>query len=89
MSKPAMDRRDRLEKLNSKLSNLGMRGYWQLRHDSERMEPKLWRWADIYPALMETADVVRIGADAFRAMSACRRAAGRLPWDFRSCFPEK
>jgi hypothetical protein len=43
MSKPAIDHRDRLDALNGKLSNLDMRGYWQLRHDSERMEPKLWR----------------------------------------------
>ena len=50
MSKPAIDHRDRLEELNGKLANLGMRGYWQLRHDADRMEPKLWRWTDIYPA---------------------------------------
>ena len=54
----------RLEELNGKLAGLGMRGYGQLRHD-----PSAWNLssgagrADIYPALMETADVVRIGAD--------------------------
>jgi gentisate 1,2-dioxygenase len=89
MSKPAIDHRDRLDALNGKLSNLDMRGYWQLRHDSERMEPKLWRWADIYPALMETADVVRMGADAFRRNVSLQTGSRTLPWDFKSCFPEK
>ena len=37
MSKPAIDRRDRLDELNAKLADLGMRGYWQLRHD-----PSAW-----------------------------------------------
>ena len=30
------------------------------------MEPKLWRWRAIHPVLMETAEVIRIGPDAFR-----------------------
>jgi gentisate 1,2-dioxygenase len=87
MSKPAMDHRDRLDALNAKLSNLDMRGYWQLRHDSERMEPKLWRWADIYPALMETADVVRIGADAFRRNVSLQTGSRTITMGFQIVLP--
>ena len=87
MSKPAIDHRDRLEALNGKLSNLGMRGYWQLRHDGERMEPKLWRWADIYPALMETADVVRIGADAFRRNVGLQTGSRTISMGFQIVLP--
>ena len=87
MSKPAIDHRDRLDALNGKLSNLGMRGYWQLRHDGERMEPKLWRWADIYPALMETADVVRIGADAFRRNVGLQTGSRTISMGFQIVLP--
>src|SRR5580765_7648040 len=66
MSKTAsMDQTDR-ERLHEKFAQLGLRGYWQNRRDSQHMEPKLWRWKDIHPVLMETTEVIRIGPDAFR-----------------------
>ena len=64
-----------------------MRGYWQLRHDSDRMEPKLWRWADIYPALMETADVVRIGADTFRRNVGLQTGSRTITMGFQIVLP--
>ena len=87
MSKPAIDRRERLEELNSKLADLGMRGYWQLRRDSEGMEPKLWRWADIYPALMETAEVVRLGSDAFRRNVGLQTGSRTISMGFQIVLP--
>ena len=87
MSKPAIDHRDRLEELNGKLANLGMRGYWQLRHDADRMEPKLWRWTDIYPALMETANVVRIGPDAFRRNVGLQTGSRTISMGFQIVLP--
>lgn len=87
MSKPAIDHRDRLEELNGKLANLGMRGYWQLRHDADRMEPKLWRWTDIYPALMETADVVRLGSDAFRRNVGLQTGSRTISMGFQIVLP--
>ena len=87
MSKPAIDRRERLEELNGKLADLGMRGYWQLRRDSEGMEPKLWRWADIYPALMETAEVVRLGSDAFRRNVGLQTGSRTISMGFQIVLP--
>jgi gentisate 1,2-dioxygenase len=86
MSSSATDHK-RLEDLNGKLAGLGMRGYWQLRHDADRMEPKLWRWADIYPALMETADVVRIGADAFRRNVSLQTGSRTISMGFQIVLP--
>ena len=66
MSKTAsIDQTDR-ERLHEKFAQLWLRGYWQNRRDIQRMEPKLWRWKDIHPVLMETTEVIRIGPDAFR-----------------------
>ena len=73
--------------MNGKLADLGMRGYWQLRHDADRMEPKLWRWADIYPALMETADVVRIGADTFRRNVSLQTGSRTISMGFQIVLP--
>jgi gentisate 1,2-dioxygenase len=87
MSKPAIDHRDRLDELNGKLAGLGMRGYWQLRRDSDRMEPKLWRWADVYPALMESADVVRIGSDAFRRNVSLQTGSRTISMGFQIVLP--
>jgi gentisate 1,2-dioxygenase len=89
MSKQAIDHRARLEELNGKLANLGMRGYWQLRHDADRIEPKLWRWADIYPALMETADVVRIGAAAFRRNVSLQTGSRTISMGFQIVLPRE
>ena len=76
-----------IEKLNGKLADLGMRGYWQLRHDQERMEPRLWRWADIYPALMEAGEVVRLGSDAFRRNISLQTGSRTISMGFQIVLP--
>jgi len=89
MSKPAShDQTDR-ERLHEKFAQLGLRGYWQNRRDHLRMEPKLWRWEEIYPVLMETTEVIRIGPAPFAATLACRPVARHCLWGFRLCFPAK
>ena len=65
MSIPASSDQTNRERLHEKFAQLGLRGYWQTRRDNQRMEPKLWRWQEIYPVLMETTEVIRIGPDAF------------------------
>ncbi|HWH75854.1 MAG TPA: hypothetical protein VNT76_00730, partial [Candidatus Binatus sp.] len=66
MSKPAVNQpRDR-EQLHKTFADLGLRGYWQNDRANQRMEPRLWRWKEILPVLMETTEVIRIGPDAFR-----------------------
>ena len=66
MSKPAMKEPPDREQLHKKFAELGLRGYWQNERNYQRMEPRLWRWKEVYPALLEAAEVVRIGPDAFR-----------------------
>jgi hypothetical protein len=50
MSKPAIQEPKDREQLHKKFAELGLRGYWQNERDYQRMEPRLWRWKEIYPA---------------------------------------
>jgi gentisate 1,2-dioxygenase len=54
------------DRLHAKYAEMGLRGYWQMQRDNQRTNPKLWPWKDLYPVLMETTEVIRIGPEAFR-----------------------
>ena len=57
---------ERLEALNDKLRGMGLSGYWMMRREERgRQEPKMIRWSEIYPVLLEAGEVVRL-EDAFR-----------------------
>src|SRR5262245_12303831 len=87
MANPALSEpKDRTE-LHKKFAELGLRGYWQSDRNQPRMEPKLWRWKDIYPALMETAEVIRIGPDAFRRNVALQTGSKTLAMGFQIVLP--
>ena len=66
MSKPAIKKPMDREHLHNRFAELGLRGYWQNERNQQRMEPRLWRWKEIFPALMEASEVIRIGPDSFR-----------------------
>lgn len=75
------------EALHEKFAALGLRGYWQLRPEKETMQPKLWRWREIYPVLMEAADVVRIGPDAFRRNISLQTGSRAISMGFQIVMP--
>ena len=55
-----------LEVLKGLYDKVGLRGYWDIGRTASRpapIEPKLWRWSDIYPALQRASQVVRLGED--------------------------
>ena len=66
MSDPATAPSKDRAQLHKKFADMGLRGYWQLERDDFRMEPKIWRWKELHPVLMETTEVIRIGPDSFR-----------------------
>lgn len=78
--------KDRTE-LHKKFAELGLSGYWQNRHQAERMEPKLWRWQEILPVLMETTEVIRIGPDAFRRNVGLQTGSKTLAMGFQIVLP--
>ena len=82
----ANEAKDR-EQLHKKFAEMGLRGYWQMRHETERMQPKLWRWKEIYPVLMETTEVIRIGPDAFRRNVGLQTGSKTLSMGFQIVLP--
>ena len=66
---PSQVRADRLEAFNQKLRDNGLTGYWMrpatVQSGTDK-EPRLLRWADVYPLLLEAGEVVRLGDDTFR-----------------------
>ena len=69
MSTTDASHQEELKALKALYDKVGLRGYWDIGRTASRpepIEPKLWRWSDIYPALQRASEVVRIGEDAFR-----------------------
>jgi gentisate 1,2-dioxygenase len=87
MSTPAVNEAKDREQLHKKFAEMGLRGYWQMRHETERMQPKLWRWKEIYPVLMETTEVIRIGPDAFRRNVGLQTGSKTLSMGFQIVLP--
>ncbi len=57
----------RLEYLNQQLLQRGLRGYWMMDLTPPPEEqPKLLKWTDIYPLLVEAGEVVTLGPEAER-----------------------
>jgi gentisate 1,2-dioxygenase len=87
MSIPAVNQSKNREHLHKKFAELGLRGYWQNERTAQRMEPKLWRWHEIYPVLMETTEVIRIGPDAFRRNVGLQTGSKTLAMGFQIVLP--
>ncbi|MGB7950562.1 MAG: cupin domain-containing protein [Candidatus Binatia bacterium] len=87
MSKPAITNQIDRDRLHEKFAQLSLRGYWQLERGDQRMEPKLWRWADLYPVLMETTEVIRIGPDAFRRNVGLQTGSRTVSFGFQIVLP--
>ncbi len=69
MSTTDASHQEELKALEALYDKVGLRGYWDIGKTASRpapIEPKLWRWSDIYPALQRAAQVVRPGEDPFR-----------------------
>jgi len=87
MSDPATDPSKDRAQLHKKFSEMGLRGYWQLERDDFRMEPKIWRWKELYPVLMETTEVIRIGPDSFRRNVGLETGSRTVSFGFQIVLP--
>ena len=87
MSTPAVNEAKDREQLHKKFAEMGLRGYWQMRHETERMQPRLWCWKEIYPVLMQTTEVIRIGPDAFRRNVGLQTGSKTLSMGFQIVLP--
>jgi gentisate 1,2-dioxygenase len=69
MSTTDTSHQEELKALKALYDKVGLRGYWDIGRTAGRpepIEPKLWRWSDIYPALQRASEIVRLGEDVFR-----------------------
>lgn len=87
MSRPAINQSREREQLHRKFAEMGLRGYWQLQREERNVEPRLWRWADLYPVLMQTTEVVRIGPDAFRRNIGLQTGSRTVSFGFQIVLP--
>ncbi len=78
---------DRVEALHSEFDRLGVRGFWQPRPETPRPIPRLWRWSDIRPLLMEAAEVVDLGGDALRRFVGLQTRSQTLSYGFQIVMP--
>ena len=58
--------KERLEALHERMARHSLSGHWQPRQRTPVPEAWLWPWEEIYGCLMESGEVVRLGADTAR-----------------------
>jgi gentisate 1,2-dioxygenase len=83
---PLVNKGDR-DQLHVKFAALGLRGYWQLEHEQRKVQPRIWKWDEIYPVLMETSEVIRIGPDAFRRNVGLQTGSRTVSFGFQIVLP--
>lgn len=90
MGKPGTSLKSgRFEALHAEFDRLALRGFWQPRPEQIRPKPRLWRWADIRPLLMEAAEVVDLGNDAARRFVGLKTGSQTLAYGFQIVMPSE
>ena len=55
-----------LAALHERMASWSLAGHWQPRRELAPLEPRLWRWEQIYTCLTEAGEVVKLGEDTGR-----------------------
>ena len=87
MTSSATNIRGTREELHRKFAAMGLRGYWQMEREERNVQPRLWRWDELYPVLMETTEVIRIGPDAFRRNVGLQTRSRTISFGFQIVLP--
>jgi gentisate 1,2-dioxygenase len=77
----------RVDALHEAFDRLGVRGYWQPRPEQPKVVPRLWRWTDLHPLLMEAAEVIDLGGDAARRFVGLQTRSQTLSYGFQIVMP--
>jgi gentisate 1,2-dioxygenase len=81
---------EELRVLKELYASVDMRGYWEIERTTSGpapIEPKIWHWSDIHPALQQAADIVRMGEDTFRRANGMRTGSRTLNAGFQYVLP--
>ena len=78
-----------LQEIAELYERVGLQGFWMERasRPTPPAEPRLWRWADVYPAITRAAEVVRLGEDTDRRASGLRLGSKTLSTGFQVVKP--
>lgn len=90
MSPTDQAHQDELRALKTLYDEVGLRGYWDISRTANRpppIQPKIWRWRDIYPALQRASEVVQIGEDTFRRANGMVTGSRTLTAGFQYVAP--
>lgn len=83
----AVVRSKRIDSLHAEFERLGVRGFWQERPEQPKPVPRLWRWSDIYPLLMEAAEVINLGNDSARRFVGLQTRSQAISLGFQIVMP--
>jgi gentisate 1,2-dioxygenase len=90
MSTTDQSHQDELRALKELYDKVGLRGYWDIGRTASRpppIEPRIWHWRDVYPALQRSAEVIRLGEDTFRRANGMDTGSRTLIAGFQYVAP--
>ncbi len=72
----------RLDALHERLASHSLLGLWQRERGDNTVQPRLWRWSDVLPCLLEAGDIAKalelqLELQRFQATLGPLRAYGR------------
>ena len=76
-----------VDELHAEFERLGVRGFWQTREEAPRPKARLWRWSDLHPLLMRTAEVINLGEDSARRFVGLQTQTQTLSYGFQIVMP--
>lgn len=75
------------DSLYGEFERLALRGHWQPRALPPKPVPRLWRWSEIHPVLMEAARVIDLGKDASRRFVGLQTRSQTLSFGYQIVMP--
>ena len=82
-------RQEKIKALEPVYEQAGIHGFWQLgrRPPEPQVEARVWRWKEIYPAIVAAAEVIRIPEDAFRRANPLMNVSKTMAMGFQIVNP--
>jgi gentisate 1,2-dioxygenase len=73
--------------LHAEFERLGVRGLWQPVPQPPKPVPRLWRWQDIHPILMDAARVINLGNEAHRRFVRLQTLSQTMSFGYQIVMP--
>ena len=85
------ERQEKIRELEPVYEQAGIHGFWQLmrRPPEPQVEARVWRWKEIYPAILAASEVVRVPEDAIRRANPLQNPSKTMAMGFQIVNPEE